>query len=364
MRISRRDFLKTASVLAVASVELSRLETALAGPGSPSVIWLQGQGCTGCSVSFLNSIYYATVDSLLLNTINLEYHPNVMASAGTLAFNNAQEQKPSAGEMALFADQWLTSGDNIAFDLNKNKKVDLLDFALLAKKGYILIVEGAIPTGDAGLFCTVGEIPLIQALPSFVNNAATVIALGTCASFGGLAAGAPNPTSAKSLTAALSYLGISKSVINIPGCPVHPDWLVGTLSYILVNGTAPSLDSNKRPIDYFGSTVHSKCPNLSSYSSFTSRDHDGHISENRGCLRSGCHSNSDSNIPNPRLLGGTGCLFGLNCKGRITYSDCPTRKWNSPAASQAGVNWCIGSKVPCHGCTEPTFPDGVSPFFL
>ena len=56
MQLSRREFLKTAAAVTVATVEFAKVQEALAGNGDPPVIWLQGQGCTGCSVSFLNSV--------------------------------------------------------------------------------------------------------------------------------------------------------------------------------------------------------------------------------------------------------------------------------------------------------------------
>lgn len=76
------------------------------------------------------------------------------------------------------------------------------------------------------------------------------------AAYGGISAGKPNPTKAVGVKSALAALGISKPLINVPGCPIHPDWLVGTVSYFLVNGKAPALDSSGRPIEYFGKTVH------------------------------------------------------------------------------------------------------------
>ena len=362
MNLSRREFLKAAAAVGIVGAEFSALKKTLAGPGDAPVIWLQGQGCTGCSVSFLNSVYYATVDELLLNTISVEYHNNIMASAGDMALSSASVARPSPIELAGLSEEWLATGTALNYDLNNDQKINNLDYALLARRGYVLVVEGAIPTGSAGLFCTVGDLPLIDALRTFASNAGTIIALGTCASYGGLSAGAPNPTSAKSVKDALTFLGISKPVVNIPGCPTHPDWLVGTISYLLVNGHAPTLDANGRPTDYFGQTVHSHCPNLSDYNArFANARH--HATDNNGCLRSGCHANTDSAIPTPRILGGSGCLYALNCKGRITYSDCPSRKWNNPAKGAVGVNWCIESKAPCHGCTQPTFPDGMKPFF-
>ena len=77
-----------------------------------------------------------------------------------------------------------------------------------------------------------------------------------------------------------------------------------------------------------------------------------------------CHTNTDRHVKGLKTLGGEGeCLYPLGCEGRSTGADCPVRKWNGAAAGAAGVNWCIAAGAPCHGCTEPDFPDRKSPFF-
>ena len=179
----------------------------------------------------------------------------------------------------------------------------------------------------------------------------------------------PNNTAAKGVKDALTYLGISKPVINIPGCPSHPDWVVGTISYLLVNGTLPPLDAQGRPTDYFGALVHDNCPNLAAYNTNyaprISTNHQGWNNTSVSCMSDVCHehSRSDTSVPNPRTLGMSGCLWALNCKGKATHADCATRKWNGAAANTPGVNWCIGGRAPCHGCTQPNFPDGFKPFY-
>ena len=151
MNLSRREFLKAAAAATVLTVELSKVEKAVAGNGDTPVIWLQGSGCTGCSVSFLNSIYYATVDDLLLNTLSVEYHPNVSAAAGDFAISAASLARPSTAEIAQISREWLGNSD-LQMDLNADgNNTDWLDYALMAKRGYVLVVEGAIPTGSGGL---------------------------------------------------------------------------------------------------------------------------------------------------------------------------------------------------------------------
>ncbi len=296
MRITRRDYLRASTAAGVAlglkASGLVGMSEAYAAGAKPPVLWLQAQSCTGCSVSFLNSVYYATVDQLLLDTLDVKYHSNVMAAAGDMAVQAAE---------AAYNDG-----------------------------GYVLVVEGAIPTGASGRYCELWPgLSAIDGVQQFASRAGWVLAVGTCASYGGIPTGSPNPTSAESVQSAI---GSSKQVINIPGCPTHPDWIVGTVAYILQNGSAPALTTGQRPQVYFGKRVHDQCPRRG-------EDDD----EGR--------------------LGGRDCLYGVGCKGKETYADCPTRRWNSGGPNRTGVNWCVDSNSPCHGCVEPKFPNGLVPFF-
>ena len=300
MEINRRDFLKASGAIAAAlgltASGLLKVQRVLAAEGSQAVVWLQGQGCTGCSTSLLNSIYYTTVDDLLLNTIDLEYHPTVMAAAGDLAV--------SAAETAY------------------------------NKGGYVLVVEGAIPTAQSGRYCYLWPgMTAMEGVKKYSRNAAFVLAAGTCAAYGGIPGGSPNPTKAKGLT---EILGKKAEVINIPGCPAHPDWIVGTIAHLLTYGEAPNLDSYSRPRDYYQNTIHSNCPNRQKF-------------------------NEQEKFAEE--LSELACFNKLGCNGQQTNADCPVRQWNSPAQSEYGVNWCIGARNPCQGCTEPDFPDGKSPFY-
>jgi hydrogenase small subunit len=216
------------------------------------------------------------------------------------------------------------------------------------------MVEGAVPTGSAGKFCTIhGTTTIAQAVKTYAAKASYIVAVGTCACYGGMVAGKPNPTTAAGLANTIG----TKKVIKIPGCPVHPDWVVGTIAYILANKAAPPLDSYNRPTQFFGNLVHSACPYMAQYTSTFARGHH----HPTPCLS--CHTNGDSRVPNPKTLGTIGCRYALGCKGPVTHADCPTRKWNSPAANTTGTSWCNQVGSPCIGCTEPTFPDGMSPFY-
>lgn len=301
MRIGRRDFLKLAAAAVAAGklapAALARLYETMRSRNAPRVIWLQGAGCDGCAISLLNSIHYASVDELLLSTLDVKFQNNVMTAAGDLAVSAAQ----AAG----------------------------------AEPGYILVIEGAIPTGAAGHYCWLWPgVTMAAGLQSYAANAAYIVALGTCASYGGVSGGAPNPTQAQGVG---QLLGNDSRLVNVPGCPAHPDRLVGTLVFLMNEGRLPPLDAHRRPLQFYGQRVHDNC-----------------FKRHKLC----------GELPLADKLSDEGCMEFLGCKGKKTYSDCPMRKWNAGASGQYGVNWCVGAHSPCLGCCEPTFPDGMSPFYV
>jgi len=198
-----------------------------------------------------------------------------------------------------------------------------------AKGEFFILMEGAIPTKDNGVYCTIGErdgkeVTVLQMLNEIGPKAKAIVAVGDCASFGGIPAGKPNPTGCKPVSEIVKGVPI----INIQGCPPHPDWVLGTLVHVLLFGL-PELDDKARPKLFFGETIHQNCPNYSYFQ-------EGKMA---------------------KKFGEKGCLIELGCKGPMAMSDCPLRKWNG------GVNWCIGAGSPCIGCSSDTFPDGMAPFY-
>ena len=175
MNVSRRDFLKlcgiSAAALGLSTTELGQLEEALANPSAPSVIWLQGASCTGCSVSFLNRISGTapkTAADTIMNYVNLVYHPQLMALAGQDAVDEL-EQVYNAGN-------------------------------------YVLVVEGGVPTAFGGAACMAWtyngvDVTFQQAVTDLAAKAAAIICVGTCASYGGIPASGPNVTGVKSVKA-------------------------------------------------------------------------------------------------------------------------------------------------------------------
>ena len=283
MDLSRRDFLKycgaSAALLGLSATDLARLGEALANTGGPTVLWLQGAACTGCSMSFLNRISTSspmTAADVLISNINLVYHPNIMTMSGQ--------------EAAAVAENAYNAG------------------------GYILAVEGGVPTAFGGRTCWAWtyngvDVTFQQAVTDLASRAAKILCVGTCASFGGIPAAGPNPTQIQSVSEATG-----KSTINIAGCPANPDWIVYPIARLLLNQSVP-LDASGRPTAIYGNTVHSACPRR--------------------------------NTPN-------NCLAPKGCRGPGVYGNCPTNMWNN------GNNWCVNANAPCYACTEPTFPGTAS----
>jgi hydrogenase small subunit len=295
MSLNRRDFLKmmggTTAAFAFPSVILQGCKRALekAAERTP-VIWLQAQSCSGCSVSLLNKIN-PDIASVITEYISLNFHQTIMGGTGDVAVEVLKE----------------------AVDKNR--------------KDFVLIVEGSIPTKSPE-YCTIGEVNGTRVAASewvekLGANAKAIVAVGTCAAFGGIPAAEPrdgsgNPTGAISLSSLMK----GKTVLNIPGCPPHPDWMVGTLLHVLLKGM-PKLDDYNRPLLYYGKTVHEQCERLSDYK--------------RGKFA--------------KFWGDEGCLYNVGCLGMDSCCDIPERKW------LGGVNSCTQCGAGCIGCTEDVFPD-------
>jgi len=263
-----------------------------------SVIWLQASTCTGCSVSVLNSASPRITDLLLREVVpgkhvHLRFQATVMAGAGEPALEVLEAARAEAGS-------------------------------------YLLVIEGSVPTKDGGVYGTLGEAPMVERVAEMARSAMAVIALGTCASFGGMFASSPNPAGCTSAGDLLRSEAIDVPLINVPGCPPHPDWFVGTVATVLIGGLeAVAVDDVGRPTRFYGQLIHENCPRRAY---FDEGKFAAHLSDE-------------------------GCLYELGCKGTMTHADCSLRRWNS------GVNWVIGSGAPCNGCTEPDFPDLISPFY-
>ena len=236
----------------------------------------------------------------------------------------------------------LLDGSNPGFQFLTSEMVNLVyENSLMAKEGspaieqllrvrdraYILAVEGAVATKNDGLYNIIGmyggrPLTAYQAVQLLSEKASSVLAVGTCASDGGMSAAKPNPAECISVRQA-----VNRNVINLPGCPCHPDWFLGTLAHILLYGE-PELDGRGRPVLFYGIKIHDRCSRRSFF--------------DKGIFAT--------------KLGDPTCMFKVGCRGPVTYTDCPIRKWNRH------VNWPVQDNAPCIGCAQFGFPDKMEPF--
>jgi uptake hydrogenase small subunit len=265
-----------------------------------NLIWMQGSSCDGDSMSVIESTNPDFLTFLDAYKINLLYHPTLSPIFG----DEAQK---------LFKDC-----------MDGKKRVD------------IFVLEGAIPTkkgfGDYFEGSDVRQMVLKLAAKSMIT-----IAAGTCASFGGIPRAAPNESGATGMQFSgyekggllgKDYMsGLGFPVINIPGCPTHPDWVINTILSFRI-GKPVVLDKYNRPKDYFEEKVHRGCK----YCEFHERGLWAKDFTELGCLAA-----------------------SLGCKGRTTNADCNVRLWNN-------ISSCTRSGSPCIGCCDPGFPEAMMPF--
>ncbi len=296
--VTRRDFLKFCGGIAVliglGSAGTTRVAEALEAMAKrPSVVWSSFQECTGCAISLLQS-RTPQVANLILQQISLDYQENVMAAAGDAA--DAQFK-------------------------------DIVD-----KGGFYWVVEGAIPTKIPEAMAVAGKTAGEITKATYPKAAAT-ICIGSCSCYGNIQAANPNPTGAVGVSDFLKANGVANPVvINIARCPGNGEDLIAALSYVLVTGKVPPLDSIGRPLFLYGTTIHDSC-------------------FRRGHFEAGefAESYNDPNISEAY------CLYKLGCKGPVTYAPCGNTMWNGH------VSWCVHN-APCIGCSEPKFWDELTPF--
>lgn len=257
------------------------------------VVWLEFQDCAGNSESFLRANSPSAAQAVL-ESISLDYHETLMAAAG----HQAEEARHQALE---------------------------------ANKGnVIVVVEGAIPTNDNGVYCTIAGKTALQHLREIEPYALVFLAVGTCAAWGGLPKAKPNPTGA----VALSDVIRNKSIIHLPGCPANPDVLMGVLVHHLVFGRLPDLDNQRRPLFAYGKRIHDTC-------------------ERRPHYDAGQYALAFDDYGARQGY----CLYKLGCKGPETYNICASMRWNMNAS------WPVKAGHPCIGCSEKDFWDRFTPFY-
>ena len=295
--VSRRDFLKFCSVMTAAMALPAsfapRVAQALDEVKRPTLVWLEMQSCTGDSEALLRSAN-PTVAEIILDILSVDYHETIMAAAGHQA------------EAAL--------------------DKTIADF----KGKYICVVEGSISMKDDGVYGTTGGKTHLERARQVCGGALATIAVGTCASYGGIAAAVPNPTGAVGVREAVP----GATVINLPGCPVNADNLTATIVHYLVFGKIPALDSHGRPLFAYGKRIHDNCERRPHFDAGQYVEQWGDEGHRKGF-----------------------CLYKMGCKGPATFHNCPSQRYNEK------TSWPVASGHGCAGCSEPGFWDTMSPMY-
>ncbi len=267
-----------------------------------NLLWLQSGGCGGCSMSLIGAEGPDLLTALDAAGIDLLWHPSLSQQSG-------------AEITSLFAD---ILEDRLPLD--------------------IFCLEGSVMRGPSGtgLFHKMAgsDQPMMNWIDRLSRKARHVVAVGSCAAYGGITAAGANIGEA----CGLAYDGRDEGgllgehfrtpsglpVVNIAGCPVHPGWVTETL-HQLADGSfaAADLDEWERPLSYARHLVH------------------------HGCSRNEFYEYKAS----AERLSDSGCMMeNLGCKGTQARGDCNIRPWN-------GTGSCIEGGYPCINCTAPRFEE-------
>lgn len=269
---------------------------------SHTLYWLQAGACSGDSMSLLSAESPDLVEALGFFDIEVLWHPSL---------SNITAAEHEALLVSL---------------LTGKKPLD------------ILCVEGAVITGPdgTGLFDTFKGKPKKDLIAALASQAKVVVAVGTCASFGGIpatgeAGGTGLQFHRKTKGGLLGESFTAKSglpVINLPGCPSQSDVLLSTLAASL-SGVSLPLNEFNSPLEWYGVLVH------------------------QGCTRNEYHEYRVEEED----FGEKGCLFfHMGCHGPLVYGPCNKILWN-----KRNTKTRIG--VPCFGCTSPDFPTADAFFY-
>lgn len=281
--------------------------------------WLAGMSCDGCSIATVGATQ-PSAESLLTGTIPgvpkvILHHPVLSVEAG----------------------------EDFVHDYQLAAKGEL-------ESPFVIIFEGSVPDEKlakeyGGYWSGLGArevegesqpIPTAEWLERMAPHAAAVIAIGTCATWGGVPAAVGNPTGAMGV---MDFLGedyrstLGLPVVNIPGCAPQGDNFTETVAAILLFlqgiGPLPEFDELGRPAWLFGDTVH------------------------RGCTRAGYYEEGVF----ASEYGHKECLVEIGCWGPVVQCNINKR------GALNHLGGCMNVGAPCIGCTMPGFPDSFSPFY-
>ncbi len=285
--VSRREFLTfctaITATMGLPGAAAAQMAEALVKKQRPSVIWIHAQECTGNSESLLRA-EHPTIEKLILDIISLDYHETLFAAAGHQA------------EAARLA----------AMEKNKGK--------------YLMVVEGAIPMKDGGIYSKTAGKTSLELVRETAAGAAAVIAIGSCASWGGMQSAPPNPTGAVGVGEALG-----RTVMTIPGCPPSPYNFLAAVVHFLTFTKLPPMDDKGRPLFAYSRLIHENC------------ERRAHFDAGRFALQFGDEGHRKGY-----------CLYKLGCKGPETYANCPAILYGDVG----NASWPVGTGHPCIGCSE------------
>lgn len=267
-----------------------------------NLLWLQSGGCGGCTMSLLNAEGPDLVSLLGNAGIHLLWHPSLSEETGA--------------DVAQLLEQILS--DEISLDL--------------------LCIEGSMLRGPEGTgrFHLLGgtDIPMIEWVSRLSEKAGYTLAIGSCAAFGGISSASDNVTDATGVQFEGELRGgllggdyqsrNGMPVINVSGCPTHPDWVTETLlSLVLDTPSEDDFDDFFRPRLYADQLVH------------------------HGCTRNEYYEYKAS----AELPGELGCMMEhMGCLGTQAHADCNSRPWN-------GNGSCTRGGYACINCTAPEFEE-------
>lgn len=287
--------------------------------------WLAGMSCDGCSIAVVGATN-PSVESLLSGTV--AGMPKVVLHHSVLSVEAGEEfvhpyklaEKGELGAPYVVIYEGSIADERIA----------------QATGGYFsaMGVEnlGADANGDE----RIRPIPTAEWLKRMAPGAAAVLAIGTCATWGGVPAAAGNPTGSMSV---MDFLGrdyrsaFGLPVINVPGCSPVGDNFTETVAMILLflQGMTPlpEFDDLGRPAWLFSETVHQLCVRAGFYE-------EGTFAEKYGDKE---------------------CLVEVGCWGPVVQCNITRR------GAINGLGGCMNTGGICIGCTMPGFPDAFAPFY-
>lgn len=262
-----------------------------------NLLWLQAGSCGGCTMAMLDE---GGLADLARFGVRVLWHPSISEETG--------------GE----------ARDILARVLDGRERLD------------ILCLEGSILRGPngTGLFNKLAGTgrTMLDWARDLAPLAGYCVAVGSCAAYGGIPAGAPDPTEACGLQYDANVPGgalpedyRSRSglpVVNIAGCAPHPGWILETLAAIAMGDFgADDLDAFARPRFYAKTLAHHGCERNEYYEFKASAEKFSEL----GCL-----------------------MEHLGCKATQAVGDCNQRGWN-------GGGSCTHGGYTCVACTSPGF---------